>query len=119
MTEGKNRQMSQSNEPAPTAQTRGVEPAEASVVEPEGVSAGNALGRGQFLKWGTVALSGMYVGPKITSFAVEKSLGHGGSVTPAPVPVPVPSPPVEFFPATGGAAGLTPEQRKELERRGR
>jgi len=82
----------------------------------------HAASRGDFLKWGTVALSGMYVGPKITSFAVEKSLGHSGS--PAPTPVPVPpsyvSPPAEtFFPATGGAAGLTPEQRKKLEQRKR
>ena len=48
--------------------------------------------RGEFLKWGTVALSGIYVGPKITSFAVEKSLGHSGSVGPSPSPYPTPSP---------------------------
>lgn len=75
---------------------------------------GQGTSRGEFLKWGTVALSGMYVGPKITSFAVEKSLGHAGSVpTHPPAPVPPSSPP-EYFPPTGGAAKVTPQQRKEL-----
>lgn len=66
--------------------------------------------RGEFLKWGTVALSGMYVGPKITSFAVEKSLGHAGSApNHAPAPSPPSSPPT-YFPATGGAAKPTEDR---------
>lgn len=65
---------------------------------------GNQTTRGDFLKWGTVALSGMYVGPKITTFAVENSLGHAGS----PAPNHPSTPPTPSFnnqlPPTGGAA---------------
>ena len=74
--------------------------------------------RGEFLKWGTVALSGIYVGPKITTFAVEKSLGHAGSVGPSPSPYPTaPVYPSQqpYLPATGGAAGLTTAQREALK----
>ncbi len=38
--------------------------------------------RGDFLKWGTVALGGLYVGPKITSFAVNGTVGQAGSPAP-------------------------------------
>lgn len=64
--------------------------------------------RGEFLKWGTIALSGMYVGPRITTFAVRSQLGHAGSVPPSPTavtPSPTPTTPtVPNLPATGGAA---------------
>src|SRR5579872_6604789 len=82
---------------------------------------GNGTSRGDFLKWSGVALSGLYVGPKITSFALQGQLGHAGSVpvtpVPTPVPPPVPTPPV--FPQTGGAADLTPAQRRALKNAGR
>ena len=39
--------------------------------------------RGDFLKWGTVALGGLYVGPKITSFAINGSVGQAGSPAPS------------------------------------
>ncbi len=38
--------------------------------------------RGEFLKWSGVALSGLYVGPKITSFAISKT-GQAGSPAPS------------------------------------
>lgn len=62
--------------------------------------------RGEFLKWGTIALSGLYVGPRITTFAVQQNMGHAGSVPvpPGPKPPVPPGPNVPFFPATGGAA---------------
>ena len=77
----------------------------------------NGASRGEFLKWGTVALSGLYVGPKITSFAIHSQLGHAGSVPVSPVPTPpVPYyPPTPIYPATGGASELTPAQRRELK----
>lgn len=81
---------------------------------------GHQASRGEFLKWGTVALGGLYVGPKISSFAVEKSLGHAGSVSPSPSPRPSgPSQQEFFFPGTGGAAGLSPAERAELLKRTR
>jgi len=84
-------------------------------------SGGNGASRGEFLKWGTVALSGLYVGPKITSFALQSQLGHAGSVPVTPVPyVPTPVTPVyPIYPATGGAANLTPAQRRALKNRKR
>ncbi|HEV3309102.1 MAG TPA: hypothetical protein VG815_01070 [Chloroflexota bacterium] len=85
-------------------------------VGPENQELRHGASRGDFLKWGTVALGGMYVAPKISSFAVEKSLGHAGSVGPVPGP-PVPPSTQTFLPSTGGAANLTPEQRRELMRK--
>jgi hypothetical protein len=38
--------------------------------------------RGEFLKWSGVALGGLYVGPKITSFAISKT-GQAGSPAPS------------------------------------
>jgi hypothetical protein len=90
---------------------------DAATAEPSG----NGTSRGEFLKWGTVALSGLYVGPKITSFAVQSQLGSAGSVPVTPVPTPpVPYyPPTPIYPATGGASDLTPAQRRALKSRDR
>jgi hypothetical protein len=81
----------------------------------------NGKSRGEFLKWGTLALSGLYVGPKITTFALQGQLGQAGSV-PVTTPVPTPPSPTPFtpvFPETGGAANLTPAQRAALKKRDR
>ena len=65
--------------------------------------------RGEFLKWGGVALGGLYVGPKITSFAVSKT-GQAGSPAPsnnnnASYSSSYSSSSASVLPATGGAAG--------------
>lgn len=98
-------------------ETKGREP----VTDDEGIDArGDGTSRGDFLKWGTVAMGGLYVGPKITSFAVQGRLGGAGSIPTAPVPTPVPVSPIPpVYPGTGGAANLTPAQRRKLKSRDR
>ena len=70
--------------------------------------------RGEFLKWSGVALSGLYVGPKITSFAISKTRQTG---SPAPSnhytssyssTTTYTSSGAAVLPATGGAAGRHP-----------
>jgi hypothetical protein len=78
----------------------------------EGGDAGNPQSsRGEFLKWTGVALSGMYVGPKITSFAISKT-GQSGSPAPSnhynssyTSSTTYTSSGPSVLPATGGGAG--------------
>jgi hypothetical protein len=60
--------------------------------------------RGDFIKWSTVAMGGLYVGPKISSFAVDQVMGQAGSTLPTPPPTSTPTPTGPELPPTGGAA---------------
>jgi|GEM_PF-6218398 len=74
---------------------------------PSGEPGSQSTSRGEFLKWGTMALGGLYVGPKVTSFAVQKTVGQAGSPSPKPTPPSPPGPQIPQLPPTGGAAGQT------------
>lgn len=75
-------------------------------------SADSGTTRADFLKWSTAALGGLYVGPRITSFAVGGAIGQAGSPAPGPShtsPAPrVPPAQAPLLPVTGGAAGNPP-----------